>query len=107
MSDGREITDEISEKWERYETAREAKSAWTKEEKDAKADLLDALGYDPEDEKPVPLEVLDAHGDTVFEVRVGNRKGIDMQYLKDRHPDVYAESEKWTHPISIRAVAEN
>lgn len=106
MSEGVEISDEISEKWERYETAREAKSAWTKEEKEAKEALLDALGYDPEDEKPLPLEVLDAHGGTVFEVRVGNRKGVDMKYLKDRHPDVYAESEKWTHPISIRAARD-
>lgn len=94
------------EKWERYKRAKEAKSRWTAEEKAAKEELLDALGYDPEDEKPAPANVVNGEGEPIFVVRVGTRKGLDIKYLKNKHPDVYAECEKWTYPISIKDAEE-
>lgn len=91
-------------KWLRYRDAYDAKSRWTAEEKDAKAELLLALGYDPEDEKPPSAVFVDGAGEPVCEVKVGKRKGLDLKYLREKHPSVYAECEKWTHPISIRNV---
>jgi hypothetical protein len=104
--DRRTVDEATIEKWLRYKTARDAKSRWTAEEKAAKADLMDALGYDPDDTKPVPTDVVDESGEPVCSVRVGSRKGLDIQYLKSRHPDVYAECEKWTFPISVKDPAE-
>lgn len=97
---------ETYEKWRRYQTAKDAKSRWTAEEKAAKADLLLALGYDPDDEKPAPADVVDGEGVPVCQVSIGSRKGLDINYLKAHHPDIYAECEKWTYPISVREPAE-
>lgn len=93
-------------KWERYKAAKEAKSRWTAEEKAAKEELLDALGYDPDDAKPQPADVVNGEGEPIFAVRIGSRKGLDIKYLKSRHPDIYAECEKWTYPISIKDAEE-
>lgn len=90
------------EKWERYRTAKEAKSRWTAEEKAAKEELLDALGYDPDDAKPAPADVVNGEGEPIFTVRIGSRKGLDIKYLRSKHPDVYAECERWSYPISIK-----
>lgn len=100
------VGQEAAKKWERYKTAKEAKSRWTAEEKSAKEELLVALGYDPEESKPVGTDVVDSDGDPVCAVRVGSRKGLDIKYLKERHPDVYAECEKWTYPISVKGADE-
>lgn len=97
---------ETYEKWRRYQTAKDAKSRWASEEKAAKAELLLALGYDPDDDKPVSADVVDGAGKPVCRVHVGSRKGLDINYLKARHPDIYAECEKWTYPISVREPAE-
>lgn len=90
--------------WTRYQTARLAKSTWTAEEKEAKAHLLKELGYDPEDPKPEPCEVASSDGELLFEVRVGERKGLDVKYFRDTHPDIYAMCERVSHPVSIREV---
>jgi hypothetical protein len=90
-------------KWSRYMTAKTAKSRWEAEEKAAKQDLLNALGYEPDDDKPVPVEVYSLDGTHLGAVHVGNRKGLDMTYLRNTHPDIYAECEKWSHPLSVRA----
>lgn len=97
-----EITTETVLLWTRYKTAQEAKAAWTAEEKAAKANLLLALGYDPTDPKPAPSEAVSKDGERLFEIKVGDRKGLDLPYFRDRHPDVYAECERVTHPVSIR-----
>lgn len=100
-----EVTPAMLTDFELYEQARLAKSSWTAEEKRLKARLLEKLGYDQDEPKPSPVTAVLA-GEPVFEVRVGNRKGLDIKYLKEEHPDVYAECEKWTYPISIRSVQE-
>lgn len=102
MTDRLTVGQETRDKWARYRTAQEAKSRWTAEEKAAKEELLLALGYDPDDSKPVGTDVVDAEGNPVCVVRVGSRKGLDIKYLKEKHPDVYAECEKWTYPISVK-----
>lgn len=104
--DRKTVGPDVVEKWRRYKTAKDAKSRWTAEEKAAKEDLMESLGYDPDDVKPVPTDVVDEDGEAVCVVRVGSRKGLDIQYLKSRHPDVYAECEKWTFPISVKEPAE-
>lgn len=98
---------ETRKKWERYKTAKEAKSRWTAEEKAAKEELLEDLGYDPDDPKPAPLDVRDQEsGAPLCSVTVGSRKGLDIKYLRSKHPDIYAECEKWTYPISIKDASE-
>jgi hypothetical protein len=105
--DEREVSPETRDKWERYKTAKSAKSRWTAEEKAAKEALMEDLGYDPDDPKPVGLDAVDEEtGEPLFSVRVGSRKGLDIKYLKSKHPDVYAECEKWTYPISIKDANE-
>lgn len=106
MSDEVTADAETRKKWERYKTAKEAKSRWTAEEKAAKEALLEDLGYEPDDPKPVPTDVVDEDGTPVCSVRVGSRKGLDIKYLRSKHPDVYAECEKWTYPISIKDASE-
>lgn len=98
---------ETRKKWDRYKTAKDAKSRWTAEEKAAKEELLEDLGYDPDDPKPAPIDVVDMEtGEPICSVRVGSRKGLDIKYLRSKHPDVYAECEKWTYPISIKDASE-
>lgn len=89
-------------KWTAYKEAQEAKAAWTAIEKDRKADLLAELGYDPDDAKPTPVSVVGPDGQSLFEVRVGERRGLDVKYFKANYPDIFAESEKVSHPISVR-----
>lgn len=89
-------------KWARYQKAQEAKSRWTAEEKEAKSDLLASLGYDPADGKPAGCEVFALDGTHLGSIAVGSRKGLDINYLRDRHPEVYAECEKTTFPISVK-----
>lgn len=98
-----EVTPATLTEFELYEQARLAKSSWTAEERRLKARLLAKLGYVADDGKPAETTAVLA-GEAIFEVRVGHRKGLDIEYLKQHHPDVYAECEKWTYPLSIRSV---
>ena len=102
MKDTYTIGNEAIDKWVRYRAAYRAKSRWAAEEKAAKEQLLLALGYDPDDEKPEPALFVDSGDAPICEVRVSRRKGLDITYLKEKHPEIYAECEKWSHPISIR-----
>lgn len=98
-----EMDQSAHELWVRYQVAKHAKSRWTAEEKDLKAQLLAELGYDMTDEKPPSMDVVSrVTGHLVGSVTVGNRRGIDMKYFRESFPDVYAECERWTHPISIK-----
>lgn len=98
-TDVRRVAEQL---WTRYIAAQTAKSAWVAEEKQAKTELLAALGYEQGDEKPQPAEVYGLDGTHLGTVNTSDRKGLDIKYLKDRHPNIYAECEKWTHPISVR-----
>lgn len=104
MSEDTDVKRVAAQMWTRYKEAQQAKSAWTAEERQAKTELLAALGYDPDDEKPQPAEVYGLDGTHLGNVGVSDRKGLDLKYLRDRHPNIYAECEKWTHPISVRQV---
>lgn len=90
-------------KWKQYQQAFAARARWVAEEKRLKEELLIALGYDQDDEKPESVVAEDGGGQPVCKVTVGARKGLDTKYLRERHPDIYAECERWTHPISIRS----
>jgi hypothetical protein len=103
MSDSqRLISLATAELAERYAVAKASKARWTAEEKDVKVKLLLALGYDPDDPKPQPCEFIDANGEQVCEVTVGERRDLDRAYLRFTHPDVYAESERVLHPVSVK-----
>lgn len=102
MADQIEADSSTAAKWMRLRAAQQAKSQWQAEEKAAKADLLADLGYDPEDKTPKPCEVFTDDGQPMFEVRIGDRRTLDTKYLKNVYPDVYAEAERISHPVSIK-----
>lgn len=86
----------------RYYTAKKAKARWQEEEDKLKAEMLEALGYDPDDPKPEPLIVEDEHGNEVFAVKRGTWRGLNQKYLKERHPEVYAECEASKATLTIK-----
>ena len=104
MPDQKVIAPGTVQAWERYRIAKLAKSQWTAEEKDAKEALMGELGYDPDDPKPTPCDAVTEPGQVLFHVKVGDRRSLDTRLLRKVHPDVYAECEKTTHPISIQEV---
>lgn len=77
-----------------YEAARSARASWAAEEKRLKEIILEALGYDDDDPKPVPVVAVAPSGVPIFKVTVGSWKGLDVQYLKANFPDVYATCER-------------
>lgn len=86
-----------------YQRAKEARARWQAEEKRLKTEILETLGYDGTEEKPTPLEVIDSiTGVVMFSVKVGTWRGMDFKYLKDRHPQVYAECEATSPTLSIK-----
>lgn len=84
------LTDLLTE----YDQAKKAHAAWKAQEKNLRAAILDALGYEPDDSKPEGVTVTTGDGETeVFKVTTGTWRGLDQKYLKEHHPDVYAECE--------------
>lgn len=86
----------------RYTTAKKAKARWEEEEKKLKSELLDELGYDEDDPKPEPVVVETLEGDEVFSVKRGTWRGLNQKYLKERHPQVYAECEASKATLTIK-----
>lgn len=106
MSDESEevrVSEEVALFWAKYENATRMRLHYLKEEKELKEKLLLALGYDEEDEKPVPVTAVGYNDEPLFRVDVGRWRGLDTQYLKERHPEIYAECEKTRATRRLRA----
>jgi hypothetical protein len=95
-------TEELITKVSRYNRAKAAKARWQQEEDDLKAEILADLGYDPDDPKPEPVIAEDGGGNTVFEVKRGTWRGLNQKYLKQHHPEVYAECEASKSTLQIK-----
>ena len=93
---------DLAELLRAYEEARQNKAGWSKIESQLKRQILHVLGYVYGDPKPAPLAVTDQSGTELGEVKVSFRKGLDIPYLKERYPDVYAECEKQSPAISLK-----
>lgn len=108
MSDHEEVvvSEEVALFWAKYENATRMRLHYTKDEKELKEKLLLALGYDEEDEKPVPCRAVNEYGTPLFQVDVGRWRGLDIKYLKDRYPEVYAECEKTKATRKLRKADE-
>lgn len=96
-------TPELVAKVSRYNRAKAAKTRWQEEEEDLKNDLLNDLGYDDDDPKPEPIIAVDDEGKPVFEVKRGTWRGLNQKYLKQHHPQVYAECETSKATLTIKA----
>jgi hypothetical protein len=89
--------------WDEYQRAKKAKSDWTAEEKRLKAEIAEDLGYDPDDPKPPPDDVVDEDGELIGQVKVTPGRRIDQRYLKDHYPAECAESEVVSYAVSFVA----
>jgi hypothetical protein len=86
-----------------YQRAKESRARWEAEEKRLKEEILETLGYDPEDPKPTPMEIIDPiTGVVMFSVKVGTWRGMNFGYLKETYPDVYAECESSKKTLGIK-----
>lgn len=97
------VPDEILAAYNRLKESRVQKARWEQTEQDARHQILTYLGYQPDDPKPPSCIVRGGDGRPAFEVRGGYRRGVDTKYLKAEHPGIYAECEKKTPTITIRA----
>lgn len=88
----------------RYKAAKGARARWDAEEREAKAALLESLGYDQDDPKPQPAALVDSMGSMHAEVRVGTCRGLDFKYLKETYPDVYAVCETSKETLTIKVL---
>lgn len=86
-----------------YNRARAARLRWEQEESDLKSEVLDLLGYEGDDPKPESTIAEDDEGQTVFEVKRGTWRGLNQKYLKQHHPDIYAECESSKATLTIKA----
>lgn len=100
------VPPEIIAEWERLVNARKALARWKVEEANAKEAIFGFLGYDPDDPKPPSLLAVDDDGDPVFKVNSVSRRGVDVEYIKKRFPEVYAEAEKYTPAKTIKDASE-
>lgn len=104
MSDPVKVGDDIAKLYEEVRAAGAARLKWETYEKKVKADLLKALGYDPDDDKPESLSAVDAAGAPLFKVDVAYRDGFDKKRLRSHYPAAYADCETKTPVKTIRPV---
>lgn len=103
MADRKTLTDEQVAALREYTQSKTARAAWTKHEKRLKEHALyGVLGYTEGDEKPPDMEAVDQAGNPVATVTVAYRRGLDVPYLREKYPEIYAECEKWTPAISVK-----
>lgn len=95
-------TPELVAKVSRYNRAKAAKARWQQEEDDLKSEILADLGYEDDDPKPEPVIAEDDEGQPVFEVKRGTWRGLNQKYLKQHHPQVYAECEAAKATLQIK-----
>lgn len=102
MTNQVEATAPLVEKVSRYNRAKAATTRWQQERDTLKDEILEELGYDPEDPKPEPVDVVDEHGEVVFSIARGTWRGLNQKYLKEHRPDVYAECETSKATLTIK-----
>jgi hypothetical protein len=97
------VTPELAHTVADYAKAKEARARWEAEEKRLKDEILAVLGYDDDDPKPTPVDVIDPiTGTVVFGVKVGNWRGLDFNHLRNTYPHIYAECETSKATKSIK-----
>ncbi|MFF0183487.1 hypothetical protein [Streptomyces sp. NPDC005244] len=99
-----EVSDDIAKLYEEVRAASAARLKWETYEKKVKADLLARLGYDPDDDKPVPKVATDTAGAPLFKVDVTFRDGFDKKRLRTHYPAAFADCETKTAVKTIRPV---
>lgn len=104
MTEPVKISDDVAKLYEEVRAAGVARLKWERYEKKVKADLLAALGYDPDDDKPESLSAVDAAGAPLFEVEVTYRKGFSKTRLATHYPAAYADCETKTPVKTIKPV---
>lgn len=77
-----------------YLTYSEARYKFEKAERELKRHILASLGYEDGDPKPVPCVAVSPNDVPLVRVTVGQWRGLDTAYLKDKYPHIYAECEK-------------
>lgn len=103
MTDKVNATPELLRRVADYNKARQARARWEAEEKLAKGEILEALGYDSEDEKPQPVDVIDPiSGVVMFSVRVGKWRGTNLKALAEERPDILAMYATTKPTLSIK-----
>lgn len=93
----------IAELYTRYEEAKAARAQWADEEKSIKVQILNYLGYEGDDEEPKPVRAVAPSGVPLFKVTIGSWKGLDFNYLRTNHPDVYAASERTKPTMALKS----
>lgn len=88
------VPHEIADAYAQYLVAQSARARWAEEERRNKEKILTFLGYDDDDEKPLPATVVAPSGVEMFRVSIGHWRGLDFQYFKAKYPDIYAECER-------------
>ncbi|MCX4912878.1 hypothetical protein [Streptomyces sp. NBC_00687] len=96
------VDDDIAKLYEEVRAASAARLKWETYEKKVKADLLERLGYDPDDDKPEPTVATDAAGAPLFKVDVTYRDGFDKKRLRTHYPAAFADCETKTPVKTIR-----
>lgn len=99
-----EVGDDVAKLYEEVRAASAARRKWETYEKKVKADLLNLLGYDPDDDKPETKLATDAAGAPLFKVDVTYRDGFDKGRLKTLYPAAFADCETKTPVKTIRPV---
>ncbi len=92
----------LVEKVSRLNRAKSAAARRRQGVDDLKAEILDDLGYDAEDPKPEPVEVVDENGSTLFEVKRGTWRGLNQKAFRAERPDVYAQYETSKATLTIK-----
>lgn len=96
------VGDDIAKLYEEVRAASAARLKWETYEKKVKADLLKAIGYDPDDDKPAPTVATDTAGAPLFQVDVTYRDGFDKKRLRTHYPAAFADCETKTAVKTIR-----
>lgn len=104
MSEPVKVSGDIAKLYVEVKAASAARLKWEAYEKKVKADLLAALGYDPDDDKPASLSAVDAAGAPLFKVDVTYRDGFDKKRLATHYPAAFADCETKTPVKTIRPV---
>lgn len=102
-----EVSDDIAKLYEEVRAAGAARLKWETYEKKVKADLLSALGYSADDEKPEAKTATDAAGAPLFKVDVTYRKGFDKKRFETHYPAAFADCETTTAIKTIRPAKAN
>lgn len=98
------VSSEVPTDFMNYNYYAERANYYKKRAAEEKAKILLRLGYEAGDPKPEPCVAVSPTGHPVGRVTVGTYRNVDLTYLKDKYPQVYAECEKVKPTLIIRMV---